>query len=56
MMKVLAVIGLIAIGFYLGWAVAHMTIATECKRLGGFFVGKEIFHCRQIDKREAPEE
>jgi hypothetical protein len=25
---------------FLGWVVAHNTIATECKQLGGFYVGK----------------
>lgn len=35
--------------FYAGWAYAHATIATECKRLGGFFVGPVTFQCHTIE-------
>lgn len=31
---------------FLGWMLAHKEIATECKRQGNFYVGKEIFECR----------
>lgn len=31
--------------YLLGWIVAHKTVADECKRLGKFYVGKEVFHC-----------
>jgi hypothetical protein len=36
---------LAAAGF-LGWVVAHNTIATECKTLGGFYVGKTVYECK----------
>ena len=38
------------IGIYFGWVVAHYTIAEECRRLGGFFVGKSIFKC--VEEKE----
>lgn len=36
---------MILIGICIGWAVAHSTIADECRRLGGFYVGKSTFKC-----------
>ncbi|UNM96050.1 hypothetical protein MMG00_12750 [Ignatzschineria rhizosphaerae] len=36
--------------FYRGWVVAHMTVAHECKTLGKFYVGKEIFECVKISE------
>lgn len=35
--------------FYAGWVYAHAAIATECKRLGGFFVGPITFKCHAIE-------
>jgi hypothetical protein len=35
-----------------GWLVAHHTIAKECKNFGKFYVGKEMFHCNKIEKRD----
>ena len=34
------------IGALAGWVIAHKTIASECKRLGGFYVGDEVFDCK----------
>ena len=28
-----------------GWFVAHVTIATECERLGAFYVSDKTFIC-----------
>lgn len=39
----------IFIGFYVGYVWAHYTVANECKKLGGFFVGKETFKCTKIE-------
>lgn len=38
------------IGMARGWVIAHWTVAEECKRLGGFFVGKEVFKCVEISE------
>lgn len=29
---------------------AHGMVAEECRRLGGFFVGKEVFKCVEISE------
>jgi len=36
------------VGYSLGWGNAHYSIATECDRLGSFFVGKRVFKCTEI--------
>ena len=38
----------IIIGWLLGWLVAHSVIATECRRLGGFYVGTKTYRCVEI--------
>lgn len=40
------------IGIYFGWAFAHYAIAEECRRLGGFFVGKSVFTCVEEKEHE----
>ncbi|RYF45267.1 MAG: hypothetical protein EOO27_41740 [Comamonadaceae bacterium] len=35
------------LGALAGWAVAHHTIAKECDRLGGFYVGTAIYQCQR---------
>lgn len=40
--------------FYIGYVVAHHEIASECKRLGGFYVGKETFKCVKVDTLRDP--
>lgn len=36
------------LGFMFGWAHAHLTVATECQRLGKFYVGKTVYECTAI--------
>lgn len=31
-----------------GWESAHHTVATECQKNGGFFVGKKTFKCTEV--------
>ena len=33
-----------------GWYFAHTTVATECERLGKFYVGKKVYQCMKIQK------
>lgn len=33
-----------------GWYFAHTTVATECERLGKFYVGKNVYQCMKIQK------
>ena len=28
------------------WDVAHITVTTECERLGAFYVGSKVYECR----------
>ena len=39
----------VMLGGFVGWAGAHYTIAIECKKLGRFYVDKEVFHCTKIE-------
>lgn len=54
-MKLLAVIGLLWIGWFLGWRHAHLVVANECELLGSFFVGKTVYRCTAIEPKEAAE-
>lgn len=33
------------VAMWLGWMVAHLTVATECERLGAFYVGQSVYQC-----------
>lgn len=33
-----------------GWVSAHHVVAEECRRNGGFFVGKATFKCSEVKK------
>jgi hypothetical protein len=44
-------IGVLA-GQFWGFYSAHQTLADECTRLNGFYVGDRVFQCEP--KREAP--
>lgn len=35
-----------------GWRYAHITIATECERLGGFFVDSKTYRCVEIQEEK----
>ncbi len=36
------------VGYLFGWRHAHVTIATECQRLGGFYWGTTVFKCSEV--------
>lgn len=42
---------LIWFSYRLGWQSAHQTVATECQRLGKFYVGKKTYHCTVIEDK-----
>ncbi|MCW6569774.1 hypothetical protein [Yersinia ruckeri] len=44
-----AVCVLIWASYRLGLGSAHQTVATECQRLGKFYVGKKTYHCIVIE-------
>lgn len=33
-----------------GWGHAHSTVATECRKLGAFYVGSSVFKCEEVKK------
>ena len=37
-------------GYLGGWNLAHGTVADECCRLGGFYVGERVFKCVEVIK------
>lgn len=39
----------LAIGYFFGWGRAHIVVASECKKLGKFYVIDEVFHCVKIE-------
>lgn len=38
----------VILGALIGWNAAHVTVAEECEKLGGFFVGKQVFKCIEV--------
>lgn len=40
----------IAVATCVGWLFAHETVATECKRLGSFYVGSTVYECKEKTK------
>lgn len=51
----LLAVGCLIIGYMIGhndgWVKAHQQLARECKQLGSFYVGHEVFKCTKIDNR-----
>lgn len=37
------------LGYIFGWTGAHRTVATECERLGGFYVGSKVYKCSAVE-------
>ena len=45
----------LGIGLWNGWGSAHLAVAAECRRLGGFFVGKTVFKCVEVIEQKTDE-
>ena len=47
-------IGLLSIllGYTVGWSITHTTVATECTKLGSFYVGDRVFKCTEVAVKE----
>lgn len=43
---ILAVVLAFAFGVMGGWVHAHQTVATECQRLGSFYVASTTYECK----------
>lgn len=39
-------------GYIIGWVKAHNTVATECTKLGSFYVGNHVFKCIEVTHKE----
>lgn len=39
-------------GLLLGWVFAHNTVATECGKLGSFYVGDKTYECKTKAKEQ----
>ncbi|WP_448869116.1 hypothetical protein [Delftia acidovorans] len=39
------------VGVAIGWVDAHQTVATECQKLGSFYVGKKVYRCTAVEDR-----
>lgn len=39
------------VGVAIGWVGAHQTVATECQKLGSFYVGKKVYRCTAVEDR-----
>ena len=52
--SVVLLIALIAFlsGEWYGWVQSHHVVATECERLGKFYVGKKVYSCVKIEEKE----
>jgi len=58
-MAVLTVVGYVmgfSSGHRKGWVDAHLTVADECKKLGKFYVGKEVFTCTKTETVQSEED
>lgn len=42
----------VLMGGIIGLDVAHQTVATECQRLGEFYVGKTTYRCSVIGEKQ----
>lgn len=56
-MKILFV-GLLCllVGYRAGYEIAHMIIARECERLGGFYVGSKTYKCHLIHEPDTAQQ
>ena len=56
-MDILVAICLMCAGGVVGWCYAHYVIAKECRKLGAFYVGNDVFKCVAIEpKSKTPAE
>lgn len=50
MNEIFGAIFLVLVGMLFGWIFAHNNVATECDKLGSFYVGDKVFNCSQVNK------
>lgn len=42
----MAIFAMVVFSVLFGWVIAHNTVATECQKLGSFYVNNKIFECK----------
>lgn len=47
---ILALLVGLLIGKRIGWRYAHVTVANECEKLGGFYVDRKVYKCTEIQE------
>lgn len=50
LMFLLVVLYFVSVGWLGGWLHAHHTVATECGKLGSFYVGDQVFRCHEVEE------
>lgn len=40
------------VGTVIGYTYAHHVVAAECEKLGRFYVGDKVFHCKKIERKD----
>lgn len=48
--NVMSWILILLVGWLFGWIHAHNTVASECEKLGSFYVGSNVYHCTKVEK------
>ena len=46
MFDTLMATAVVAFALFAGWVMAHIAVAQECEKLGGFYVGTNVYECR----------
>lgn len=39
--------------WYVGWEDGHSTVASDCDRLGRFYVGQKVYECKLVKGEKA---
>lgn len=50
-----SIMAALTIGYWNGWDDAHVEVAEECARQGGFYVGKKDYKCEPAPARDGGE-
>lgn len=48
--SILGAVLIFLLGMLFGWIFAHNNVATECDKLGSFYVADKVFYCEQVNK------
>lgn len=48
MIVLIVFMGSLWLGYKWGWVAAHITVARECEKLGGFYVNNKTYKCTEV--------